>query len=57
MSDPDMINLDAPNWNKDAESGLLPAIIQHVDTREVLMLSYMNRDALAASYDSGNVTF
>ncbi|ADE38681.1 bifunctional phosphoribosyl-AMP cyclohydrolase/phosphoribosyl-ATP diphosphatase HisIE [Candidatus Puniceispirillum marinum] len=57
MSDAVMINLDAPDWNKDGESGLLPAIIQHVDTREVLMLGYMNRDALAASYDSGKVTF
>jgi phosphoribosyl-ATP pyrophosphohydrolase/phosphoribosyl-AMP cyclohydrolase len=52
-----MINLDAPDWNKDANTGLLPAIIQHADTREVLMLGYMNRDALAASYASGNVTF
>lgn len=57
MSDVVMINLDAPDWHKDGESGLLPAIIQHVDTREVLMLGYMNRDALAASYDSGKVTF
>jgi len=57
MSAPDMINLDAPDWNKDANTGLLPAIIQHADTREVLMLGYMNRDALAASYASGNVTF
>ncbi|WP_438997045.1 bifunctional phosphoribosyl-AMP cyclohydrolase/phosphoribosyl-ATP diphosphatase HisIE [Candidatus Puniceispirillum sp.] len=57
MSDVVMINLDAPEWHKDGESGLLPAIIQHVDTREVLMLGYMNRDALAASYDSGKVTF
>jgi phosphoribosyl-ATP pyrophosphohydrolase/phosphoribosyl-AMP cyclohydrolase len=57
MSNPDMIDLDAPDWNKDANTGLLPAIIQHADTREVLMLGYMNRDALAASYASGNVTF
>ena len=57
MSVPDLINLDTPDWNKDAESGLLPAIIQHADTRDILMLGYMNRDALAASYESGNVTF
>lgn len=57
MSAPEMIDLDSPDWNKDGESGLLPAIIQHVDTREVLMLGYMNRDSLAASYDSGKVTF
>ena len=57
MATSEMISLDAPDWNKGGENGLLPAIVQHVDTREVLMLGYMNRDALVASYDSGNVTF
>ncbi|WP_332924597.1 bifunctional phosphoribosyl-AMP cyclohydrolase/phosphoribosyl-ATP diphosphatase HisIE [Candidatus Puniceispirillum sp.] len=57
MSVPDMINLDDPDWNKGGESGLLPAIIQDADTHDVLMLGYMSRDALAASYDSGKVTF
>ena len=57
MSVPDMINLDDPDWNKGGGSGLLPAIIQDADTHDVLMLGYMSRDALAASYDSGKVTF
>jgi len=29
------------------EKGLLPAIIQHVDTGQVLMLGYMNAESLA----------
>ena len=37
--------------------GLVPAIVQHVDTGEVLMLGYMNQDALDATYEKGLVTF
>jgi phosphoribosyl-ATP pyrophosphohydrolase/phosphoribosyl-AMP cyclohydrolase len=32
------------DWNKG--DGLLPAIVQHVDSGIVLMLGYMNREAL-----------
>lgn len=42
-------------WEKGG--GLLPAIVQHADTRAVLMLGYMNREAYAASCASGAVTF
>jgi len=42
-------------WDKDG--GLLPAIVQDADSGEVLMLGYMNRDALAATEESGRVTF
>jgi len=42
-------------WDK--EDGLLPAIVQHADTGAVLMLGYMDRDALAATERSGRVTF
>jgi len=45
-------NLD---WHK--SGGLLPAIIQHADSGEVLMLGYMNHAALAATCTSGRVTF
>ena len=45
-------NLD---WHK--SGGLLPAIIQHADSGEVLMLGYMNADALAATCAQGRVTF
>jgi phosphoribosyl-ATP pyrophosphohydrolase/phosphoribosyl-AMP cyclohydrolase len=37
--------------------GLLPAIVQHVHTRQVLMLGYMNADALAQTRRLGKVTF
>ncbi len=42
-------------WDK--MEGLLPAIVQDVRTRQLLMLGYMNRDALEASLSSGYVTF
>jgi phosphoribosyl-ATP pyrophosphohydrolase/phosphoribosyl-AMP cyclohydrolase len=37
--------------------GLVPAIIQHADTGEVLMLGYMNADAVKATNKSKKVTF
>lgn len=37
--------------------GLLPAIVQHALTGEVLMLGYMDEAALAKTRDSGLVTF
>jgi len=37
--------------------GLLPAIIQQYDTREVLMLGYMDAEALRRTLTEGRVTF
>lgn len=37
--------------------GLLPAIVQDTGTAQVLMLGYMNRDALSATLGSGLATF
>ncbi len=37
--------------------GLLPAIIQDADTHEVLMLGYMNQEALEKTLSSGEVWF
>jgi phosphoribosyl-ATP pyrophosphohydrolase/phosphoribosyl-AMP cyclohydrolase len=37
--------------------GLIPAIIQHYATRTVLMLGYMNEEALAITKETGKVTF
>ncbi len=48
-------DIDALAWDK--QSGLLPAIVQEPATLRVLMLGYMNRDALAATLTSGQVTF
>jgi phosphoribosyl-ATP pyrophosphohydrolase/phosphoribosyl-AMP cyclohydrolase len=42
-------------WDKCA--GLLPAIVQDAGSGAVLMLGYMNREALAATQASGRVTF
>ncbi len=36
---------------------LIPAIIQDADTRQVLMLGYMNAEALAKTQSEGRVTF
>ncbi|MCF6220609.1 MAG: bifunctional phosphoribosyl-AMP cyclohydrolase/phosphoribosyl-ATP diphosphatase HisIE [Robiginitomaculum sp.] len=37
--------------------GLVPTIIQNADTEQVLMLGYMNEEAVRATEDSGFVTF
>jgi phosphoribosyl-ATP pyrophosphohydrolase/phosphoribosyl-AMP cyclohydrolase len=45
----------ALDWDK--VNGLMPAVIQDATTLRVLMLGYMDRDALAKTRDSGKVTF
>ena len=40
-----------------AADGLLPAIIQQHDTRDVLMLGYMDAEALRRTLTEGRVTF
>ncbi|MCS6908676.1 MAG: phosphoribosyl-AMP cyclohydrolase [Anaerolineales bacterium] len=37
--------------------GLLPVVVQDVHTREVLMLAYMNRQALELTLRSGEMVF
>ena len=39
------------------EKGLIPAIIQDVNTQVVLMQAYMNRDSLVKTIESGKVCF
>ena len=39
------------------ENGLIPAIIQDAETRTVLMLGYMNREALTLTLTNGKVCF
>ncbi len=41
----------------DKVNGLVPAIVQDENSKEVLMLGYMNQEALAHSLESGKVTF
>jgi phosphoribosyl-ATP pyrophosphohydrolase/phosphoribosyl-AMP cyclohydrolase len=49
--------LDAGTLAWDKQDGLLPVVVQDADTRRVLMVGYMNREALQVTLDSGNVTF
>ncbi|WMJ74016.1 bifunctional phosphoribosyl-AMP cyclohydrolase/phosphoribosyl-ATP diphosphatase HisIE [Cytophagaceae bacterium ABcell3] len=44
------------NFSKDG-SGLVPAIIQDINTRQVLMTGYMNEEALEKTKSEGKVTF
>ena len=46
--------LDALKWNSD---GLLPAIAQDRDSGEVLMLAWMNREALQQSQQQGRAVY
>lgn len=39
------------------QNGLIPAIVQHARSGEVLMLGYMNEEALRLTRESGLVTF
>lgn len=39
------------------EKGLVPAIVQDIDSGKVLMLAYMNKEALRRTQSSGEVWF
>jgi phosphoribosyl-AMP cyclohydrolase len=53
------------NWPREGEiemikydeRGLVPAVIQDVDNGDVLMLGYMNKEALRLTLESGDVWF
>jgi phosphoribosyl-ATP pyrophosphohydrolase/phosphoribosyl-AMP cyclohydrolase len=47
--------VDQLDWHKG--DGLLPAIVQHAHSREVLMLGFMNQDALEHTERTQRVTF
>jgi phosphoribosyl-AMP cyclohydrolase / phosphoribosyl-ATP pyrophosphohydrolase len=49
------INLDKIDWDKG--QGLVPAIVQHIDNGQILMLAYMDCAALAQTISSKKVTF
>jgi phosphoribosyl-ATP pyrophosphohydrolase/phosphoribosyl-AMP cyclohydrolase len=49
------IEIKALNWEK--VSDLIPAVIQDSSTLQVLMLGYMNKEALQKSIESGKITF
>ena len=49
MSEADVLSFD--------EAGLIPAVVQDADSGQVLVLAWMNREAIARTYASGKVTF
>jgi len=49
------VTLPTLDWDK--MNGLVPAIVQDAASGAVLMLGYMNREALAATEATGRVTF
>lgn len=42
------------NWDA---NGLVPAIVQHEKTQQVLMLAFMNAESLTKTLETGNATF
>jgi phosphoribosyl-ATP pyrophosphohydrolase/phosphoribosyl-AMP cyclohydrolase len=48
-------DVDRIDWDKNA--GLVPAIVQHAVGGDVLMLGYMNRAAMLATFAGGRVVF
>lgn len=52
-----VIEFDATALAWDKQGGLIPAIVQDAVSRRVLMLGYMNRQALDHTLASGRVTF
>jgi phosphoribosyl-AMP cyclohydrolase len=49
-----MMNTDGLLWN---ESGLIPAIVQDVSTKDVLMMAWMNAESLQKTLESGETWF
>ena len=50
----DATTLDRVHWN---EQGLVPAIAQDAASGEVLMMAWMNREALAATLSEGQAVY
>ena len=48
------INLDEIRFD---QRGLIPAIVQHAQTRDVLTLAYMNRESLSKTIETGETWF
>ncbi|HOD30570.1 MAG: phosphoribosyl-AMP cyclohydrolase [Smithellaceae bacterium] len=44
-----------PNFSKG--DGLIPAIVQDLESRDILMLAYMNRQAWEATLQTGRATY
>lgn len=53
VSDTDAL-FERINWN---DTGLVPAIIQDNDTKQVLMMAWMNRESLRLTLETGETIF
>jgi phosphoribosyl-AMP cyclohydrolase len=51
LNEPELLKL---NWN---DQGLIPAIVQDIETKVVLMLAWMNADSLKRTLGSGETWF
>lgn len=56
MAEQGVIAFD-PSELKYDEKGLIPAVLQHHETREVIMLGYMNQDTLRQTLELGQAVF
>lgn len=54
MNDTDTPYLDQVAWN---DQGLVPAIAQDRDTKEILMVAWMNREALSLTRTEGRAIY
>lgn len=50
-----MFNIDNIDFNKG--NSLVPTIVQDINTKEVLMLAYMNKESLKRTIESGTTWF
>jgi len=48
------VNLDALHWD---DAGLLPAVVQDADTRQVLMVAWVSRESLEQTVAVGETVF
>jgi phosphoribosyl-AMP cyclohydrolase len=48
------MDMDKLKWSAD---GLIPAVVQDSESRDVLMVAWMNREALQQTIDSGETHF
>ncbi len=55
MTEMKIVDPNRLDWEK--TEGMIPAIVQHVYTGEVLMQGYMTREALEKTIETGHVTF
>jgi phosphoribosyl-ATP pyrophosphohydrolase/phosphoribosyl-AMP cyclohydrolase len=49
-----MVDINAIRWD---ERGLVPTVIQDVNTQQVLMVAYMNRESLTKTLETGETVF